>query len=453
LTIFPAADAAEAFRFMQHSNQTGKVVLDLSDIPCGAPARRTAAPTEPLISPQGTYLVSGGWSGFGLETARWLVAQGARSLAVLGRRGASDDEARKFVDECHATGVSLLADPCDVTNEQSLTAVLEKIRHKRPPLRGVFHAATVIDDALIMNLDPAKAESVLAPKLTGASLLDRLTRQDALDHFVLYSSATTFFGNPGQAAYVAANMALEELAAKRRREGLSATCISWGPIGDTGYLSRHEQIKESLAARTGGQPLESRDALRFLGMALSDGTSQIAWMDLDWGALARFLPSADNPRFHMLRHLRRGSGAGGDGATDLRRELERMDQAELLETLKGLLKEEVGSILRVAPDKLDENRSLLEVGMDSLMGVELMTSLETNLGVTIPIMALSEGPTISRLAERLAHVIRPPENAEETAESSPLADHARQLAAQHAADLSIAEITELVADVESRNNS
>jgi acyl carrier protein len=273
-----------------------------------------------------------------------------------------------------------------------------------------------------------------------------------LDHFVLYSSATTFFGNPGQAAYVAANMALEELAAKRRREGLSATCISWGPIGDTGYLSRHEQIKETLAARTGGQPLESRDALRFLGMALSDGTSQVAWMDLDWGALARFLPSADNPRFHMLRHLR-GSGAGGDGATDLRRELERMDPAELLETLKGLLKEEVGSILRVAPDKLDENRSLLEVGMDSLMGVELMTSLETNLGVTIPIMALSEGPTIFRLGERLAHVIRPPENAEETAESSPLADHARQLAAQHAAELSSSEITELVADVEGRNNS
>jgi NADPH:quinone reductase-like Zn-dependent oxidoreductase/acyl carrier protein len=452
LTVFPAAEAAEAFRYMQHSNQTGKVVLDLSDIPCGAQPRSTKLP-ERLFAAEGTYLVTGGWSGFGLETAKWLVDQGARSLALLGRSGPSSEAAREFVEECRRNGIVLLADPCDVTDKKSLGDILAKVRREMPPLRGVFHAATVIDDALIMNMEPAKVETVLAPKLTGAALLDRLTRQDPLEHFVLYSSATTFFGNPGQAAYVAANTALEELAAKRRRDGLTATCISWGPIGDTGYLSRHEQIKETLTARTGGQPLESTDALHFLGLSLVDSTSQVAWMDLDWGSLARFLPSAGNPRFQMLQHLRGAGSGSADSATDLRRELERMDTAELLETLKGLLKEEVGTILRVAPDKLDENRSLLEVGMDSLMGVELMTSLETNLGVTIPIMALSEGPTISRLAERLAHVIRPPENAEETAESSPLADHARQLAAQHAAELSSSEITELVADVEGRNNS
>jgi acyl carrier protein len=227
---------------------------------------------------------------------------------------------------------------------------------------------------------------------------------------------------------------------------LAATCISWGPIGDTGYLSRHEQIKETLAARTGGQPLESSDALRFLGLCLADSTSQVAWLDLDWGALARFLPSAGTPRFQMLHHLRCSGSGGAGNATDLRRELERMEPADLLETLKGLLKEEIGTILRVAPEKLDENRSLLEVGMDSLMGVELMTSLETNLGISIPIMALSEGPTISRLAERLSHVIRPPDNADEPADSL-LAEHARQLAAQHAAEVSSSDIAELVGDI------
>jgi phthiocerol/phenolphthiocerol synthesis type-I polyketide synthase C len=451
LTIFPAAEAAEAFRYMQHSNQTGKVVLDLSDIPCSPAPRLTKAP-EPLFSSQGTYLVTGGWSGFGLETARWLVSKGARSLALLGRRGPVGEAAEQFVEECRRSGILLLTEPGDVTSERSLGAILQKIRSELPPLRGVFHAATVIEDALIMNLDATKVEAVLAPKLTGAAMLDRLTRQDPIDHFVLYSSATTFFGNPGQAAYVAANTALEELAVKRQQEGLAATCISWGPIGDTGYLSRHEQIKETLAARIGGQPLESADALRFLGLSLANSTSQVAWMDLDWGALARFLPSATNPRYQMLHHLR-GSGSGSaEGASDLRRELERMEPVELLETLKGLLKEEIGNILRVAPDKLDENRSLLEVGMDSLMGVELMTSLETNLGLSIPIMALSEGPTISRLAERLAHVIRPPENAEETADS-PLAEHARQLAAQHAADVSSTDIAELVADIEQSKKS
>jgi len=128
-----------------------------------------------------------------------------------------------------------------------------------------------------------------------------------------------------------------------------------------------------------------------------------------------------------------------------------MTPAELLETLKGILKEEVGGILRVSPDKLDENRSLLEVGMDSLMGVELMTSLETNLGVSIPIMALSEGPTITRLAERISQVLRPPEHAK-NADESTLAARARHLFAQHGTDVSNEEITELVTDIETADN-
>jgi NAD(P)-dependent dehydrogenase (short-subunit alcohol dehydrogenase family)/acyl carrier protein len=446
LTVFAASDAAEAFRFMQHSSHTGKVVLDLSDIPIG-PAAHDTSHHAPVVQ-NATYLVTGGWSGFGLETARWLVTQGARSLALLGRRGPADDEAKQFAEECRSKGIDLLDEPCDVTDKDSLGSALCKIRAEMPPLRGVFHAATVIDDALIMNLEPGKAEAVLSPKVTGAALLDELTREDPVEHFVLYSSATTYFGNPGQAAYVAANTALEELAAQRRRENLPATCVSWGPIGDTGYLSRHEQIKEALAARTGGQPLKSSDALRFLGAAMAGGTSSVAWMDLDWSALARFLPSSSSPRYHMLSHLHGSGTVGPENTTDLRRELERMTPAELLETLKGILKEEVGGILRVSPDKLDENRSLLEVGMDSLMGVELMTSLETNLGLSIPVMALSEGPTIARLAERISHILRAPEDADDAAEST-LAAHARQLVSQHAAEVSSEEIADLVADIES----
>jgi acyl carrier protein len=279
-----------------------------------------------------------------------------------------------------------------------------------------------------------------------------LTREDALDHFVLYSSATTFFGNPGQAAYVAANTALEELAAKRQRDGLPATCISWGPIGDTGYLSRHAQIKEALAARTGGQPLDSNDALSFLGMALANGDSQIAWIDMDWGAMARFLPSAGSPRFSMLRHQLNGASSSEVNSTDLRRELDRMQPSELLLTLKKLLKDEIGSILRVAPDHLDENRPLMEVGMDSLMGVELMSALENSLGVSIPIVALSEGPTISRLAERLAHALRPPENIDETSDNSDLAAQARLIVSQHAAESGNAELEELVAEMQNPKN-
>ena len=445
LTVFPASEAAEAFRFMQHSSQTGKVVLDLMDLPSVPPARE--ASPRPLIAANATYLVSGGWSGFGLETARWLVANGARSLALLGRAGAASEEAKRFGEECNQNGVLVCADPCDITDEQALGRVLAKVRAGMPPLRGVFHAATVIDDDLIVNMAAAKAQAVLAPKVTGAALLDRMTRQDPLDHFVLYSSATTYFGNPGQAAYVAANTAVEELAAQRRRSGLPVTCVSWGAIGDTGYLARHEKIKETLTARTGSEPLNSADALRFLGSAMADGTSQVAWMDLAWSSLARTLPSASHSRYQMLSHLQGSDTASLAKASDLRRELERMSPAELLEVLKGILKEEISGILRVPPHKLDENRSLIEVGMDSLMGVELMTSLENNLGVSVPILALTESPTIARLAERLSTTILSSGNAQETNESD-IAAHVRHLASQHAADLSSRELADIAADLE-----
>jgi acyl carrier protein len=152
-------------------------------------------------------------------------------------------------------------------------------------------------------------------------------------------------------------------------------------------------------------------------------------MDLDWVALSRFLPSSGSPRFQMLSRTF-SSNKNDDHSPDLRRELERMEQPELIETLKGLLRDEISTILRVPTAKLDENKSLLEIGMDSLMGVELMTSLENNLGITIPMMALSEAPTIAKLAERLSHTLQPCDNGSED-QGDRLASQVKALAHQH----------------------
>ena len=206
--------------------------------------------------------------------------------------------------------------------------------------------------------------------------------------------------------------------------------MAWGPIGDTGYLSRHQNVKDALASRIGGHPLESSDAIRFLGNAMSRKMSQIAWLDFDWATMSRFLPDSRNPRFSMLQHLAIGSSQNTDTSKDLRLELDRLNDAELMQTLKALLKDEISTILRVPPDKLDENRSLLEIGMDSLMGVELMTSLENSLGITIPLMALSEAPTMARLSEKLSQIIRPADRVEENPENQ--ADsQMRQILTQH----------------------
>jgi acyl carrier protein len=155
----------------------------------------------------------------------------------------------------------------------------------------------------------------------------------------------------------------------------------------------------------------------------------MAWMDLDWSALSRFLPSAGSPRFRSLSQSI-SSFHTSDHTPGLRRELELMELPELIETLKGVLREEVSTILRVPAAKFDENKSLLEIGMDSLMGVELMTSLENSLGITIPMMALSEAPTIAKLAERLAHSIKPTDDSRAEMEESPVSQF-RALAKQH----------------------
>ena len=182
-------------------------------------------------------------------------------------------------------------------------------------------------------------------------------------------------------------------------------------------------------ARTGGHPLESRDALQFLGRALATSTSGLAWMDFDWQSLSRFLPSASSSRYLMLSQFKASTNAQ-ESSSDFRKELKLLDRPELIQALKGLLKEEISAILRVPIGKLDDNRPLLETGMDSLMGVELMTSLESALGINIPIMALSEAPTIAKLAERLAHVIQPIESgAEESGDD--LASRFRTIAQQH----------------------
>ena len=176
-----------------------------------------------------------------MRTADWLVDRGARHLVLIGRRGASADEAKTALARLERRGIRVLARACDVTDRAALEGLLEEIARDMPPLRGVVHSAMVIDDGLIRDMSTAQIHGVMAPKVLGAQHLHELTRDLPLDFFVLYSSATTLFGNPGQGNYVAANAALEALARARRAAGLPATCIRWGAIDDVGYLARNQR--------------------------------------------------------------------------------------------------------------------------------------------------------------------------------------------------------------------
>ena len=430
---FCATDIAVPFRHMQASRHIGKIVATFpQDF---APNESQAPRAEPLaLRPDATYLVTGGLSGFGLSTARWLVSRGARHLALLSRKGTVTEEARNALAEA---GVTVLPIACDVADIDALSAALATVDDSMPPLRGVVHAAMVIEDSLIRDMSAAQLHRVLAPKIAGALNLHALTRDRDMDFFLLYSSATTLFGNPGQAAYVAANMALEALAEERRAAGLPATCIGWGPIGDSGYLARNEKIRDALVGRMGGHALSAEEALSRLDAALATPTPRLGFLDFEWSVLKRFLPTAQSPKFGELARQDAAGSAGRDTTQDLRQRLTELPETELLPAVVDFVRGEIAQILRIAPERIDASASLFDMGMDSLMAVELATSIEGRLGTQLSALALSDAPTIERIAARLAQQLRP--SATEpaaTGHEGAMQERILLAAAQHAGEIS-----------------
>ena len=404
-TRFEADQVVEAFRFMQQARQIGKVVVGYTNPP--RPSRRALAPAQPAplaLSASGAWLVTGGLRGFGLRTAQWLVAQGARRVALVSRSGQVTDEAQSAIDAMQAQGAQVVIEACDITDRAAVQSLCERLRDAIGPLKGVVHAATVIEDGLARNLNAEQIERVLAPKIKGAWHLHEFAGD--VDYFVLYSSATTLFGNPGQGNYIAANHWLEALARYRNRQGQPASCIRWAAIDDVGFLARNEQVKKALQSRMGGDALPSSVALAALGELLREGDSVKGVMVLDWQAIRRFLPTAESPRYREIAALFQSYDAGGgEEAGDVRAMLEELGPDAFHARVVEMLKAELSSILMIPEVRIEAHQPVQEMGFDSLMGVELMSAIESRFGVQLPVMAVSEAATLATLATRITQAL------------------------------------------------
>jgi len=439
-TAFDANQVADAFRFMQQAKQIGKVVVTY-DYGILQPLPIQAAPQPPawLLSDSASYLVTGGLSGFGLRTAQWLVDKGARHLILLSRSGASSDEAQTALAQWSEQGIDVRAAACDVADQAALGAVLADCAANMPSLKGVIHAAAVIDDGLARNMDGEQLQHALKPKIDGALALHELTLNLPLDFFVLYSSVTTLFGNPGQANYVAGNLWLEALAAYRKHNGLPATCVRWGAIDDAGFLARNPKIKEALQNRLGGKALGSDHALAVLETLLASGQQTLGVMEFDWRAMGNFLPTARHDKFVELALQSANADHAEDPLPELKRLLDELSDEALQATIIDLLKEELSQILLVSKDKIDPNHSMYDMGLDSLMGVELMVAIESRFNIQVPVMALSEAPTLSKLANRLISQLRGGEDAQ----GNGLDSNINELSKRHASEISAEEFSAL----------
>lgn len=184
----------------------------------------------------GTYLISGGLGGLGLTVARWMVEQGVRHLVLLSRSKPAGN-VQVALDAMRKTDAQVLALDVDVTKEKQVAAALAEINQSMPPLRGIIHAAGVLDDDLLLNQRRSRFVKVLSPKVAGAWNLHALTQDIQLEFFVLFSSVTSLLGSYGQGNYAAANAFLDALAAYRRHNGLPAVSINWGPWSQVGMAA------------------------------------------------------------------------------------------------------------------------------------------------------------------------------------------------------------------------
>lgn len=399
---FEAGEITDAFHLMQQSGHIGKIIVR----PPRPGQIEVQRPATFAVAADKAHLITGGFGGFGLETARFLAERGATHIVLLGRSGPASPTAKAVVAELIERGVTVVTEARDVSDKASMHRLLARFGDDLPPLAGVVHAAMVLEDAAIANLDAEKFARVLAPKIAGAELLHQLTASMTLDYFVLYSSATTMIGNPGQAAYVAANGFLEGLARRRRHAGLPALAIAWGAIEDVGILARSRSTHEILAKRTGVKGMKAREALDLMAEALArqpdpsdDGVIVIA--GVDWTTAGEQLPVLRSPTYANF------VGRGGPRAT----ERAQIDVAELIargtpesvkKTVSDLIVEEIGRVLRLPREDINRARPLSEIGLDSLMAVELALGLEQRFGLKSALAATVSSFTVAEFAD---HVI------------------------------------------------
>ncbi|MFJ5533565.1 amino acid adenylation domain-containing protein [Streptomyces sp. NPDC093261] len=376
-------------------------------------ARTTLATAEsPAVSPDATYLVTGGLGGLGLETARLLHERGARHLVLAGR-GAPGPAANEAIDELRAAGTRVDTAAVDVGDEAALRECLRRIADdpQLPPLRGVLHLAGVLDDGVLGEQTAERFARVHGPKAQGAWLLHRLTRDLPLDFFVLFSSVSSALGAPGQANYAAANAYADGLASYRRGLGLPALAVQWGSWAGAG-MSARLGLDEKLE-RMGEGVIPLRQGVDALGALLGarPAGGAVAVLPIDW---PRFLEHQIGPvPFLSGFRPRPATGAAApDASAPFRDRLAAEHPGRRHRLLADTVWEQVVHALG-SDTGLEPDVGLFSLGLDSLGSIELRNRLQTVLGCRLSQTVVFDYPTLSSLTGHLGEVLGLDDDADE----------------------------------------
>ncbi|MGW8375459.1 type I polyketide synthase [Streptomyces sp. ODS28] len=388
VTTHPVTEAAEAFHTMAAAQHTGKLVLTW-------PTQGTATlPVNPedveVVRADGSYLITGGLGGLGLVIARWLAGRGAAGI-VLNSRSAPTESARAVIEELRAAGTRVEVVSGDLSVPGCAERLIAAAKSCGHPLRGVIHAAAVVEDAVTTNIGTDLLNRVWAPKATGAWRLHEATAgMPELDWWVAFTSESSLLGRPGQGSYAAANAWLDEFAAWRRAQGLPAVSINWGGWAEHGRGAYNEQLGYTM--------IRPEEGLAALEKILAHGRTRTGY-----GVADLELRTASHPETAALAFFAPLIGAEGrDGGTDLAATLTACAEDERRrELLRQCVTDHLTEMFRLDADQFDTHTSLVSLGLDSLLALQLRNRIQRDTGLEFAATAMWTHPTVEALTEYL----------------------------------------------------
>ncbi|WP_041233336.1 type I polyketide synthase [Cylindrospermum stagnale] len=375
--VFPITEFVNAFRYMQQAKHIGKVVLSFQN------------PENCSVRPDSSYLIAGGLGALGLKVAEWLVEQGAKHLVLTGRSSVKQ-AANEAIKKLEQAGAKISVINADISNREDVKKILTEC----PNLHGIVHTAGVLDDGLLKEQTPTRFKKVMAPKVQGAWNLHVLTQGVPLDFFVCFSSAASLLGNAGQSNYAAANAFLDGLADYRRSQGLPSLSINWGPWGEVGMAAT---FASRLKAQGWGiipteQGLQALDHL-----VKNEDSAQVGVLPMNWSKFLERLPE-NRPFFENFQTIVTPSEEGPALLSQLKATLANDRRTILMEHVRSTIRNVIGLN---ASTRIEPRQSLFDLGLDSLMAVELRNYLEKSVEHSLRSTLLFDYPTLEALVNYL----------------------------------------------------
>jgi NAD(P)-dependent dehydrogenase (short-subunit alcohol dehydrogenase family)/acyl carrier protein len=360
--------------------------------------RSTTPKTDPLrFKESATYLITGGLGGLGLECAGWMIERGARHIALASRRSTSDELQAK-TSHWEKQGATIRVFQTDVTKEDQIKDLIRGIEESMPPLKGIIHAAGVVEDGMAHKQSWEQFQRVLDPKIRGAYALHLHTRHLSLDFFTLFSSAASMFGSVGQINHAAANAFLDGLAQHRKAQGLSALSINWGAWSEIGEAAK-QRVPQRLASR-GIDAIEPEQGWRVFEMIFNHPSAQVGVVPIDW---QRLYTGKVPP---LMSQLMQESKPASQPRRDLIESFFSVEPNKQQEKIEEYLVQQAARVLRMDPASLDMQQPLSDFGLDSIMTVELRDRIDAEWQVRVPLVEFFREPTIARLSTIMLEQLR-----------------------------------------------